>query len=46
MFLILCIVLVVAWVVGWAAFHVAGGLIHLLPSDRRGHFFGRPLRAA
>ena len=30
MFLILFIVLVVAWVLGWAAFHVAGGLIHLL----------------
>jgi hypothetical protein len=23
-------VLVVAWLLGWAAFHIAGGLIHLL----------------
>ena len=30
MFLILCAVLVVAWLLGWSAFHVAGGLIHLL----------------
>ena len=30
MFLILFIVLAVAWVLGWAAFHVAGGLLHLL----------------
>ena len=30
MFLILFIVLVVAWLLGWAAFHVASGLIHLL----------------
>ncbi len=30
MFLILCSVLVVAWLLGWGAFHVAGGLIHLL----------------
>ena len=30
MFLIVCGVLVVAWLLGWAAFHVAGGLIHLL----------------
>jgi Family of unknown function (DUF5670) len=30
MFMILFIVLAVAWVLGWAAFHVAGGLIHLL----------------
>jgi hypothetical protein len=30
MFLTLFIVLVVAWALGWAAFHVAGGLIHLL----------------
>jgi Family of unknown function (DUF5670) len=30
MFLILCIVLLVAWLLGWGAFHVAGGLIHLL----------------
>jgi hypothetical protein len=30
MFMILFIVLAVAWVLGWGAFHVAGGLIHLL----------------
>jgi hypothetical protein len=30
MFLILCAVLVVAWLLGWSAFHVTGGLIHLL----------------
>jgi hypothetical protein len=30
MFLILFIVLAVAWLLGWAAFHIAGGLIHLL----------------
>jgi Family of unknown function (DUF5670) len=30
MFLILFVVLGVAWVLGWGAFHVAGGLIHLL----------------
>jgi hypothetical protein len=24
------VVLVVAWLLGWGAFHVAGGLIHLL----------------
>jgi hypothetical protein len=30
MFLILCIVLVIAWLFGWFAFHIAGGLIHLL----------------
>ena len=30
MFLILFIVLLLAWLFGWAAFHVAGGLIHLL----------------
>ena len=29
-FLILFIVLFVAWVLGWFAFHVAGGLIHIL----------------
>jgi Family of unknown function (DUF5670) len=29
-FLIAFIVLFLAWVVGWLAFHVAGGLIHLL----------------
>jgi hypothetical protein len=26
----LAIVLLVAWVLGWAVFHVAGALIHLL----------------
>jgi hypothetical protein len=26
----LAILLVVAWLLGWAVFHVAGGLIHLL----------------
>lgn len=30
MFLILFIVLLVAWLLGFVAFHVAGGLIHLL----------------
>jgi hypothetical protein len=30
MFLILFVVLLVAWLLGFAAFHVAGGLIHLL----------------
>jgi uncharacterized protein DUF5670 len=30
MFLALFGVLVVAWLLGWVAFHVAGGLIHLL----------------
>ena len=30
MLLILFIVLLVIWLLGWAAFHVAGGLIHLL----------------
>ncbi len=30
MFLVLFVVLVVAWLLGWGAFHVAGGLIHLL----------------
>lgn len=29
-FLILCIVLSVVWVLGWLAFPVAGGLIHIL----------------
>ena len=28
--LVVAIVLLVAWVLGWLAFHVAGGLIHLL----------------
>jgi hypothetical protein len=30
MFLILFFVLLIMWLVGFAAFHVAGGLIHLL----------------
>ena len=30
MFLTLFIVLLVAWALGWLAFHIAGGLIHLL----------------
>lgn len=30
MFLVLFIVLLVAWLFGWAALHVAGGLVHLL----------------
>ncbi|HET7248867.1 MAG TPA: lmo0937 family membrane protein [Gemmatimonadales bacterium] len=30
MLLLLVVVLVVAWIIGWGAFHVAGGLIHLL----------------
>ena len=30
MFLILFIVLLVAWVMGFLAFHIAGGLIHIL----------------
>jgi len=30
MFLVLFIVLMVMWVLGFFAFHVAGGLIHLL----------------
>lgn len=30
MLLLLFAVLVVAWLLGWGAFHVAGGLIHLL----------------
>ncbi len=30
MFLILCIVLVAAWLSGWTLFHVSSGLIHLL----------------
>jgi hypothetical protein len=30
LFLALFIVLFVAWVLAWVAFHVAGGLIHLL----------------
>lgn len=30
MFLVLCLVLFVAWILGFAMFHVAGGLIHIL----------------
>jgi hypothetical protein len=30
MFMILFVVLAVAWLLGWVVFHVAGGLIHLL----------------
>jgi hypothetical protein len=30
MFLVLFFVLLVMWLLGFAAFHVAGGLIHLL----------------
>jgi uncharacterized protein DUF5670 len=26
----LAVILLVAWVLGWGVFHVAGGLIHLL----------------
>jgi Family of unknown function (DUF5670) len=29
-FTILCVILVVAWILGLSVFHVAGGLIHLL----------------
>ncbi len=29
-FLVLFFVLLAAWLIGWAAFHVAGGGIHLL----------------
>ncbi|MGI8744958.1 MAG: lmo0937 family membrane protein [Bryobacteraceae bacterium] len=30
MFLVLCLVLFVAWILGFSVFHVAGGLIHIL----------------
>jgi hypothetical protein len=30
MFLALFFILLILWLLGWAAFHVAGGLIHLL----------------
>ena len=30
LFMILFIVLLLAWIFGWGVFHVAGGLIHLL----------------
>lgn len=26
----LAVILVIAWILGWGVFHVAGGLIHLL----------------
>ena len=29
-FLVLFVVLLIGWLLAWAAFHVAGGLIHLL----------------
>jgi Family of unknown function (DUF5670) len=29
-FMILFIVLLLAWIFGWGLFHVAGGLIHIL----------------
>ena len=29
-FMVLFIVLLLAWIFSWAVFHVAGGLIHLL----------------
>lgn len=30
MFLVLFFILLVAWLLGWVAFHVASGLIHIL----------------
>ncbi|MBV9035583.1 MAG: lmo0937 family membrane protein [Acidobacteriaceae bacterium] len=30
MFLVIFFVLLIMWLLGWTAFHVAGGLIHLL----------------
>lgn len=30
MFAVLAVILVVAWVLGFSVFHVAGGMIHLL----------------
>jgi hypothetical protein len=30
MFLVLFVILLFVWLMGWVAFHVAGGLIHLL----------------
>jgi hypothetical protein len=30
MLLLLCAVLVIAWLLGWVGFHAAGGLIHVL----------------
>jgi hypothetical protein len=29
-FTILFVVLLVAWILGWGVFHVAGGMIHIL----------------
>jgi Family of unknown function (DUF5670) len=30
LFLVIFFVLLIVWLLGWTAFHVAGGLIHLL----------------
>jgi hypothetical protein len=30
MFMVLFVILLVMWILGFAAFHVAGGLIHIL----------------
>jgi len=30
LFMVLFIVLIAVWVLGWLAFHVAGGLIHIV----------------
>lgn len=30
MFIVLFFILLVFWILGWAAFHIAGGFIHLL----------------
>jgi hypothetical protein len=30
MFLVLFLILLFVWLTGWTAFHIAGGLIHLL----------------
>jgi uncharacterized membrane protein (DUF485 family) len=30
MFFVLFVVLLLAWLLGWVGFHIAGGLIHLL----------------
>ena len=30
MFLVIFLVLLVLWLLGWTTFHIAGGLIHLL----------------
>lgn len=29
-FTILFVILLIAWIMGWGVFHVAGGLIHIL----------------